>query len=139
MYLIDTNVISEARKGRAANAGVRRFFSDTEATQTLVFLSMVTVGELRRGVELIRHRGDSTQARRLETWLGSILDQYDDYILDMDADVAQLWGKLRVPHPENALDKQIAATALLHDLTVVTRNRKHFDATGVEVVNPFST
>jgi predicted nucleic acid-binding protein len=118
---------------------VRGFFSDTEATQVPVFLSVVTVGELRRGVELIRHRGDSTQASRLETWLGSILDRYSDCILEMDADVAQLWGKLRVPHPENALDKQIAATALLHDLTIVTRNRKHFEATGARVINPFST
>lgn len=139
MYLIDTSIISEARKGRGTNAGVRRFFSDTEAAQTPVFLSVVTVGELRRGVELIRHRGDSTQARRLETWLGAILDQYDDCILDVDADIAQLWGKLRVPHPENALDKQIAATALLHDLTIVTRNQKHFEPTGARVINPFST
>lgn len=65
------------------------------------------------------------------------MTQYNDCILDFDADAAQVWGKLRVPHPENALDKQIAATVLLHDLTVATRNRKHFDGTGVKVMDPF--
>lgn len=137
MYLIDTNVISEARKGHKADTGVQRFFADVRRQRASVFLSVITVGELRRGVELIRHRGDLPQARQLERWLTSVLENFADYILDMDSDVAQLWGRLRVPGPENALDKQIAATALLHDLTVVTRNRRHFTDTGVEVLNPF--
>lgn len=137
MYLIDTNVISEARKGHKADIGVQRFFADVHRQRPSVFLSVITVGELRRGVELIRHRGDLSQARQLERWLTSVLEDFADYILDMDNDVAQLWGRLRVPSPENALDKQIAATALLHDLTVVTRNRRHFADTGVEVLDPF--
>ena len=97
----------------------------------------MTVGELRRGVELIRHRGDVKQAKLLEKWLSSILDGFQDYILDIDKDTAQVWGKLRVPHHENALDKQIAATALIHDLTLVTRNETHFNGTGVKIINPF--
>lgn len=98
---------------------------------------MVTVGELRRGVELIRHRGDGKQAKLLEKWLLSILDGFQDYILDIDKDTAQVGGKLRVPHHENALDKQIAATALIYDLTLVTRNETHFNGAGVKIINPF--
>lgn len=102
-----------------------------------MFISVVTVGELRRGIELIRHRGDSRQANQLERWLETLLVEYGDFILDINQDIAQLWGRLRVPHPENALDKQIAATALIYDLIVVTRNHKDFSRTGVRLFNPF--
>ena len=138
MYLLDTNVVSEIRKRRRANPGVRQFFQRVAADQTPVFLSVITVGELRRGVELMRHREDVPQANRLEKWLARLLQRYEDYILDIDSDTAQVWGRLRVPHYENALDKLIAATALIHDLTVVTRNHDDFAQTGVRVVNPFS-
>ena len=96
------------------------------------------MGELRRGVELIRHRGDIRQANQLEKWLVAMLNEYQDHILDINQDIAQLWGHLRAPHPENALDKQIAATALIYDLTVVTRNHKDFYRTGVPVLNPWA-
>ena len=137
MYLIDTNVISEARKRATANRGVGAFFRRILKERTPVFISVITVGELRRGVELLRHRGDSRQAKRLEKWLEALLVEHQDFILEIDRDIAQLWGRLRVPHPENALDKQIAATALIHDLTVVTRNQVDFRKTGVRVLNPF--
>ena len=137
MYLIDTNVISEARKKDKADPGVRRFFTQVEAEDTPIYLSVVTIGELRRGIELIRHRGDALQAQQLEAWLQTVLTEYADCILPMDEEVAQLWGRLRVPHPERALDKQIAATALIYSLTVVTRNQRDFAATGVRVLNPF--
>ncbi len=103
-----------------------------------MLLSVVTVGELRRGVELIRHRGDARQANQLEKWLEGLLTEYQDHILDINPNIAQLWGRLRVPHAENALDKQIAATALIYELTVVTRNHKDFVKTGVPVLNPFT-
>ena len=137
MYLVDTNVISEARKKSKADKGVRAFFKQTIEDETQVYLSVVTVGELRRGVELIRYRGDVRQANQLEKWLKALLTEYQDYILDINQDVAQLWGRLRVPHPENALDKQIAATALIYELTVVTRNHRDFVKTGIRVLNPF--
>ncbi len=138
MYLIDTNVISEARKRAKANRGVRLFFHRVAREGIPVFISVITLGELRRGVELIRHRGDRRQAERLETWLDMLLIEYQDGILDFDQDIAQLWGRLRVPHSENALDKQIAATALIYDLTIVTRHQADFLQTGVPVLNPFT-
>ena len=94
-------------------------------------------GELRRGIELIRYRGDNRQANQLEKWLETLLVEYRDWILDINQNIGQLWGRLRAPHSENALDKLIAATALIYDLTVVTRNHKDFSKTGVRVLNPF--
>ena len=137
MYLIDTNVISEIRKGSKANAGVRQFFDATITHNTPLYVSSITIGELRRGVDLIFHRGDSIQGKLLENWLTTILQQYQSSILGIDSDIAQLWGKLRVPDAQHALDKLIAATALIYDLTVVTRNVKDFEHTGVRLLNPF--
>lgn len=88
-------------------------------------------------MDIIQHRGDFAQAKSLENWLQTILDNYAENILDFGREEAQIWGRLRVPHPENALDKQIAATALVYGLTLVTRNVKDFAATGVTLLNPF--
>jgi predicted nucleic acid-binding protein len=103
-----------------------------------LFLSAVTIGELRQGVEAVRHRGDLAQATRLSRWLGTITRDYADAMLAFDEEIAQRWGKLRVPHAENPLDKQIAATAMMYGLTVVTRNVAHYEPTGVAVLNRFT-
>lgn len=137
MYLIDTNVISEARKRDKANRGVRRFFAHVRIHDEAVFVSVVTVGEIRRGIEIIRHRGDHPQARRLESWLEVVLRDFDERILEFGSEEAQVWGRLRVPNHENAIDKQIAATALTHDLILVTRNVDDFKGLGVQLFNPF--
>jgi predicted nucleic acid-binding protein len=138
MYLIDTDVISEARRGARANPGVKAFFQKASEEAAPLFLSVVTVGELRQGVERIRFRGDGLQAERLERWLNQVTGEYAEAILAFDEEMAQVWGRLRVPHPENPLDKQIAATALIYDLTVATRNTAHYSPTGVKLLNPFS-
>jgi predicted nucleic acid-binding protein len=138
MYLIDTNVISELRKRDRANVGVRAFFAESTRLKTRLYISVVTLGELRRGVEIIRHRGDNLQADKLERWLIGLRDKFQDRILDFTEESAELWGKLRVPHPEHPLDKQLAATAIIHGLTVVTRNTTDFTNTGVKVLNPFA-
>ena len=139
MYLLDTNIISELRKKERANAGLRRFVRQLADQEAQTYISVVTVGELRRGVDLIRHRGDLAQAGALETWLQNLLDDYADNILDFGKEEAQIWGRLRVPHPENALDKQIAATALSYGFTLVTRNVQDFVQTGVILLNPFES
>jgi predicted nucleic acid-binding protein len=137
MYLLDTNIISEQRKNNRANKGVISFFKLAKLESKQTYISVITIGELRRGVNLIRHRGDNTQAETLEKWLQNLLENYAENILDFSSNEAQVWGHLRVPHPENALDKQIASTALTHGLTLVTRNVKDFIGCGVELLNPF--
>ena len=137
MYLIDTNVISELRKKNRANSGVKHFFKKAIKNDIKLYLSVITIGELRRGVELIRYRNDLEQASMLEQWLDTITRDYSDMILDFTDLEAQVWGKLRVPHHEHSIDKQIAATALTNDLTLVTRNIDDFSGTGVELLNPF--
>ena len=139
MYLVDTDVISELRKKDKADRRVTAFFKDASVRDLPLYLAAVTIGELRRGVELMRHRGDTRQAHMLERWLDALLAEYSESVLPFDADAAQVWGRLRVPHPENPLDKQVAATALLYDLILVTRNIRHFASTGAKLLDPFAT
>jgi len=138
MYLLDTNVISEMRKGKGADTGVRLFFDDVISNNIATYLSVITIGEIRRGIEKIRYRKDIKQAEMLEIWLGKVLTQYNDHILTFDTQAAQVWGYLRVPHHEHLLDKQIAAIALVHDLTVVTHNINDFSSSGAKLLDPFT-
>lgn len=137
MYLLDTNVVSELRKKDKANIGVQQFFQNASTQDAQLYISVITLGELRRGVELIRYRGDQPQADLLENWLQNILDDYSEHILEFTVAEAQIWGRLRVPHSHNAIDKQLAATALIYGLTLVTRNVRDFVGTGVSLLNPF--
>jgi toxin FitB len=139
MFLVDTDVISEIRKGEKAHPGVREFFVAANRDSMALYLSVVTIGELRTGVERLRHRGDVKQAEILQRWLRQVTKTYADAILPFDEETAHVWGKLRVSNPENPLDKQIAATALIHDLTVVTRNTAHYLLTGVRLRDPFGS
>ena len=136
MYLLDTNVVSELRKGARANPGLMAFFADLKVED--IHLSVQTIGELRRGVENIRGRGDIQQADRLEAWLDILVSDHALRILDFDLECAQLWGKLMSPNPQHPIDKQIAAIGLIYDLTVVTRNTADFQSSGVRLLNPFT-
>ena len=136
MFLVDTNVLSEGRKGRKADPGVVEFL---ERTEHELFLPVQVIGELRSGIERLRQRGDLPQALWLETWFRVILQEYSQRILPFDIECAKLWGALMGVNNQHAVDKQIAAIALVYDLTVVTRNIAHFDGTGIRLVNPFSS
>lgn len=136
MYLIDTNVISESRKGEKANQGVQEFWRSVDPDA--VYLSVQTVGEIRRGIENIKNRGEASQAQVLEQWMNVVVTEYGDRILAFDADCAQIWGSLMSSHNQNPIAKQIAAIGLIHGLTVVTRNTNDFASSGVRLLNPFS-
>lgn len=135
MYLLDTNIVSELRKGVRANTGVKLFYAGLRAEE--IYLSVQTIGELRRGIENVRGRGDPAQADLLEKWLTNLLDEHSTRILEFDQDCAQVWGKLMSPNPQHPIDKQIAAVGLSYNLTVVTRNTADFERTGVRLLNPF--
>ena len=137
MYLIDTDVISELRKRERADRRVLQFFARFTPESDRCFVSVISIGEIRHGVERIRHRGDVAQAGRLESWLAEIATDFDDRILPIDREVAELWGRFRVSDASNSSDKLIAATALVNGLTVATRNVRHFERTGVPLLNPF--
>ena len=135
LYLVDTNIISERRKGVKANAGVRKFWNEVDPES--VYLSVQTIGEIRTGIEKISRRGDSKQAKILEMWLSIIVREYADRILVFDDECAQVWGKLMASQNQHPIDKQIAAIALIHSMDVVTRNVADFEGTGVKLIDPF--
>ena len=136
VYLVDTHVVSEARKGKKANLGVQKFWQTVDESE--LYLSIQTVGEIRRGIENIKCRGDLPQAGKLERWLDQIVDEYSDRMLNFVGKCSQVWGRLMSPDNQHQIDKQIAAIALIHGLTVVARNVEDFRGTGVELQNPFA-
>lgn len=135
MYLIDTNVFSERRKGRRADPGVVEFF---HRAKNNIFVPMQVAGEIKGGIERLRQRGDHPQAQIIEKWFQFVLTELSDHFLAFDLESAKIWGVLIGANDQHRIDKQIAAIALLYDLTVVTRNTVHFSDTGVRVINPFS-
>ena len=133
-YLVDTNVISELRKRQRASPLVRSWIE--ERTPDELFLSVLTLGELRRGTERVARR-DPASAIALRSWLDSTRTRFRDRIVDVDAAVADRWGRLGIPDPLPDIDGLLAATALVHGMTVVTRNVHHIAPTGAPCLNPF--
>jgi predicted nucleic acid-binding protein len=132
-YLLDTNFISETRKIRS-NAGVTAFLSATDTAG--LFLSVLTLGELRKGVEAKR-RTDSVTAASLGVWVDGIETTFADRVLPVDAAAARLWGELSASRSLPVVDTLIAATAIARGLTLVTRNTRDVAATGVLLLDPW--
>ena len=133
-FLLDTNVVSELRKRERADVNVLRWLD--EHAESELWLSVLVVGELRRGVELIARR-DKKAASKLRDWLDATVKDYADRILPITVEICERWALLAVPDPVPVVDGLLAATVIEHDLTLVTRNIADVDRTGVPVVNPF--
>ena len=134
MILLDTVVLSELRKARP-HPGVIACLKSQQADAT--FISAMTLGEIEAGIQ--KQRGSNAVfAAALGQWLATIEQQFAHCVLPVTPAIAKLWGRLCVDTGNKGIDNLIAATALCHNLTLVTRNVKHFESTGVRVVNPFA-
>jgi len=133
-YLLDTNVLSELRKGRRCDPNVARWA--LSVPRSSLHTSLLVLGEIRRGVERIR-RKDQGQARVLEGWLEQVRRTFAGRILGLDEAVVDLWGRMDVPDPVPVVDGLLGATARRHGLVLVTRNVADVRRTGAQLLNPF--
>ena len=131
MYLVDTNVVSEARRGSLEAVAWLR-----SVNPLAVYLSVITLGEIMRGVALKR-KADPRAASRLAQWLQTLRSDHADRILPITDAIALEWGRIAAPRPRGDADGLIAATAIVHDLIVVTRNVAGFDDTRATTLNPW--
>ena len=136
MFLLDTNIVSEVRKGNRCDVGVAEWFAGVPEAELRI--SVLTLGEIRKGIALARNRGDSRQADVLEHWLQTIARGFAQRIIPIDDKVADAWGRLYQLRNVSAVDGLLAATAVVHELTLVTRNSADVDGLGASVLNPFS-
>lgn len=134
-YLLDTNVISDLRKGERAHANVRAWFG--ELADEEIYLSVLTIGEIRRGVESVRRR-DPDSAAALDSWVARLSEAHRDRILPIDRAIAEEWGRMNVPDPLPVVDGLLAATAKVSGLIFATRNIADVESAGVELLDPFS-
>lgn len=135
MFLVDTNVISEVRKGDRCDPRVAGWWR--RVTDEDLFLSVVTLGEIRQGVERLRPR-DGARAGALEKWLEEVRVEFAGRVLPVDLVVAQTWGRISARRSTPVIDGLLAATALAHELTLVTRNVADFVDLGAKLMNPFA-
>lgn len=133
LFLIDTNVVSEIRKARP-DPGVISWFDGVP--ESSIHVSVLVIGEIRAGIERLRRR-DAASADVYDVWLTTLRDDYRDRIIGIDKAVAECWGTLNVPNPVAVVDGLMAATALVHRMTLVTRNVADVARTGADLVNPF--
>ena len=134
-FLIDTNVLSELRKGSKMDKNVREWFD--AVSPDVIYLSTLVVGEVRHGIELLRRR-DQKAAIRLETWLAEVQKDAGNRILPVTNEISEQWGRFGVPDPVSVIDGLMAATAMVHGHILVTRNVRDIERTGVNFINPFN-
>ncbi len=135
-YLIDTNIISEVRKGDRCDPYVSAWYASIADDD--LFLSTLVLGEIRKGVELARPR-DPDKAAALERWLRQVETAFDGRVLGIDNAVSDQWGRMSAARPIPVIDGLLAATAVTHGLTFVTRNDRDIAGLGAMVLNPFRT
>ena len=133
-YLIDTNVISEIRKGNRCDTRVAAWYASIAAED--LFLSTLVLGEIRKGIELARPK-DPAKAVALERWLRQVEAAFDDRVLGIDHAISDQWGRMSAIRPIPVVDGLLAATAAIHRLTLVTRNDREIAGLGAAVLNPF--
>ncbi len=134
-FLVDTNVISEVRKGSRCDANVAAWF--LTVTDAELYLSVLVLGEIRKGIELARRR-DPAQAAALDAWVTAVGAAFGDRILSVDRSVADEWGRMHALRPVPVVDGLLAATAKVHGLTLVTRNDRDVTDLGAMTLNPFT-
>lgn len=132
--LLDANIVSELRREERADAGLLAWF-EAEPEEGM-FLSVITLGEVRKGIERLRPR-DPSQAHRLELWLRRLKTQFAGKLLSVTPGISDRWGRMQGLRPLPVVDSLLAATAIEHDLTLVTRNEADFVGLGSRVLNPF--
>jgi predicted nucleic acid-binding protein len=132
-YLLDTNVVSELRRS-SPNADVKSWFE--QAAGEDLFLSVLVIGEIRQGIERLRIR-DPEQASGLERWLEVLHGEFQDRLVPVSTSVAEAWGRLNAPSPLPVIDSLLAATALVHGLTFVTRDTSALEGMGVALLDPW--
>ena len=135
-YLLDTNVISELRKGRHGHPSLMTWWSGVNSVD--VYLSVMVLGEIRHGIERLRLR-DADRARELEAWLEAVASAFGARVLGVTPAVADAWGRMGVRRSVPLVDSLLAATAIVNDLVLVTRNTRDIQATGARYLDPFES
>jgi toxin FitB len=135
-YLIDTNVISEVRKGARCDPNVASWYETIEDAS--LYLSVLVIGEIRKGIERVRPK-DNVQANAIEKWLVAVDKAFGERILPIDRAVADEWGRLNASRPLPVIDSLLAATAKIHHMTLVTRNSVDIADLDVHILNPFES
>lgn len=133
-YLIDTNIISEVRKGARCDPNVAAWYESLDDGD--IYLSVLVLGEIRKGVERAR-AGNPAQARALEKWLATVVGSFGERLLPIDQAVADEWGRMSAKRPVSTIDALLAATAKVHQMTLATRNVADISNLGADCVNPF--
>ena len=133
-FLIDTNVLAELRKGDRGDRGVQAWYAGVSSSD--LYVSVIVLGEIRRGAELLRRR-DPIAAARLDVWLATLRTSVGNRLLPISPEVADSWGRRGIPDRLPMADGLLAATALVHDLVLVTRNTRDVERSGVKLLNPF--